>query len=130
MAREVNLKGSALSWGAVDANVSITLFYDAVNRGESESGAFAPLFGGEERFKDMCERTGVHARASVCHYQEHIAADFRAWMVANISLVQVHVGGFDLQLAAHGHGIARVDGQIHDDLLDLALVCLYVAKLR
>ena len=35
-------------------------------------------------------------------------------------LVDSDIGGADGELAAARHGVARVDGQIHDDLLDLA----------
>ena len=33
---------------------------------------------------------------------------------------RVDVGGLDRQVAAVGHGIAGIDRQVHDDLLDLA----------
>ena len=42
----------------------------------------------------------------------------------SVLLVEVDVGGRDGQLAALGHGVAGVDRQVHDDLLDLAGVGL------
>jgi hypothetical protein len=38
---------------------------------------------------------------------------------AGVFLSQRDVRGFDGELAAGGHGVARIHGQIHDDLLDL-----------
>ena len=38
--------------------------------------------------------------------------------------------GLDRELAARGHGVARVDRKIHDDLLDLAGVGAYRPELR
>ena len=49
-------------------------------------------------------------------------------MLAGEGLGQLHVGGFKHQLAALGHGIAGVDGQVEDDLLDLARVGFHPAQ--
>ena len=42
-----------------------------------------------------------------------------------VDLVQLHVAGLDDELAPLGHGVARVDGQVGDDLLHLAGVGLH-----
>ena len=41
-------------------------------------------------------------------------------MKAGVFLVEGNVGGLDGQLASRGHGVTRVHGEIHDDLLDLS----------
>jgi len=40
-------------------------------------------------------------------------------MLFRLALGQENVFGLDGQLAAQGHGIPRVHGEVHDDLLDL-----------
>jgi hypothetical protein len=42
--------------------------------------------------------------------------------VSRTGLVEVHVRDLDEQLATAWHGIARIDGQIHDDLLHLTRI--------
>ena len=36
--------------------------------------------------------------------------------------INCHVGRFDRQLTAVGHGVSGVDNEIHDDLLELCLI--------
>ena len=43
-------------------------------------------------------------------------------MKARVFLVERDVGGLDGQLASRRHRVARVHGQIHDDLLNLARI--------
>ena len=40
-------------------------------------------------------------------------------MLAGVGFVQFHVGGFEGELAAVRHGVAGIEGEVHDDLLDL-----------
>ncbi len=40
-------------------------------------------------------------------------------MLAGVSLIELGVRGFQSQLAAVGHGVAGIQGEVHDDLLDL-----------
>ena len=41
-------------------------------------------------------------------------------MNAGKSFVERDVGGFDSEFATLRHGVAGVDGEVHDDLIDLA----------
>jgi hypothetical protein len=41
-------------------------------------------------------------------------------MKAGVVFVERDVGGLDGKLAPGGHGVAGVDGEVHDDLLDLS----------
>jgi hypothetical protein len=41
-------------------------------------------------------------------------------VIQSVVLVEVGVGGFKRKRAALGHGVARVDDQVQNDLLDLA----------
>ena len=40
-------------------------------------------------------------------------------MLLHVTFIQADACGFNCELAAIGHGIARISGQVHDDLLDL-----------
>ena len=45
-------------------------------------------------------------------------------------LVQFDIGGLEGELAAAGHRVPRVDGQVHEDLLELARVGLHAPERR
>ena len=49
-------------------------------------------------------------------------------MLARVSVIQSHVGGFDRDFAALWQGVTRIDYQVHHDLLDLALVRLHASE--
>ena len=53
-----------------------------------------------------------------------------AHVLARPVFFHVHVRGFKLEPAAVGHGVAGIHSQVHDHLLELAGVCLYVAQAR
>ena len=130
MLGEINLKGRTLPQRTVHPNIAVALLNDAVHRGKPQPRTFAPLLGGEKGFKDVRERSSVHARPRVGHRQYHVASNLGTRMVPGVGLVQLHIAGLDFEFAAHGHGVARVNCQVHDDLLDLALVGFHVAQLR
>src|SRR5262249_2065097 len=59
------------------------------------------------------------ANASVTDDQQHIGAWLDADMAARVLLIELNVGGLDRQLAAFGHRVASIDGQVDQHLLDL-----------
>src|SRR5690348_15246702 len=65
--------------------------------------------------------------------QHYITPHLGSRMMPSIRSVEIHVGRFDTQLASTGHRVAGVDGEIHNHLLDLALVSFdprYVGRKR
>ena len=50
---------------AVYPNVSPALFHYAIHNRQSQPGALAGLFGGEERFEDVRHDCRIHAGAGV-----------------------------------------------------------------
>ena len=73
----------------------------------------------------MCACVSVlHAHAGIGDGEHHVFSGREDLRRAREGAVELHVGGFDGQAAAAGHGVASVDGEIHDDLLDLAAVGL------
>jgi hypothetical protein len=69
----------------------------------------------------------AHALAGVTDGEHHVGAGYGG-MVPGIGLVERGIGGFHRQAADFGNGIARIDRQVDDDLLDLAAVHLHLAQ--
>ena len=51
-------------------------------------------------------------------------------MCAGVVVVQIDVRGLDRELAAVRHGVAGVDHEVHDHLLDLSRIGIDAAQLR
>ena len=88
---------------------------------EAEAGALAALFRGEERLEDALERRRVHPIARVAHGDSNVAA---GGYLAELRLVRVdaRIGRLDRERAAVRHRVARVRGEVQEDLLELARV--------
>ena len=93
---------------------------DAEDRGQSQARAFPNGFGGKERFKDPADNLRIHSSAGVGERQTDKVA---------IALLGVHrgrraVNGFEGcgngKTSAVGHGIARVNRQVHRNLVQHA----------
>jgi hypothetical protein len=76
--------------------------------GRAEAGSFADLFGGEERLKDAIESLAIHAATGIvdCEKEERAGPGLR--MLARKVLIDLDAGGAQRELAAFGHGIARI----------------------
>src|SRR5205807_4789269 len=70
---QIDAEGRAVPRFAIDVDVPVVLFDDAVGHGEAEARAFAQLFGREERLEDARLRLGVHACAGVAHFDLDVA---------------------------------------------------------
>lgn len=97
---------------------------DAVDGGEAEAGAVTLGLGGEEGLEDAVDRGLVHAGAGVRHAQPHVPARLQAGPAGGVGGVHVDVGRVDPELAAAWHRVPGVDGQVDQNLLDLARVRL------
>src|ERR1700733_14976910 len=111
-------RGTAL-WLTVDENVGAALLHDAVNRGQTKACAFG-TFRGEERFEDARLGVTIHADASVTDGEHDVVAWKHGLVRAREILVDADIGGLDGKFSSLRHGVARVDRQVHDDLIDLA----------
>ena len=116
---EVGGDGGSFAEGAFGGDVSVALLYDAVDGGESEAGAVLPVPGGVEGFEHACEGGFVHAGAGVAHDEGDVAAGGDFVRAGGARLSEVGVGGGEGEFSAFGHGLAGVDGEVDDDLLDL-----------
>ena len=63
--REIDPKGRPTTHFALSENVPATLFHDAVDGREPQSGAFAFFLGGEERFEDAGLDFLVHSQTRI-----------------------------------------------------------------
>jgi hypothetical protein len=95
--------------------VAAALLDDAVHDREAEPGAVLARLGREERLEDALEHLAVHAAAVVAHAQLHVVARGQIGQ----RLGQPLLADGDRDAAAAGHGVARVDHQVQQHLLDL-----------
>src|SRR5580704_8748522 len=122
---KIDFEGSSGPRLAVDFDVATALLDHAVHRGQPKAGALALPLGSKEWLEGSRARRRLHADAVVSHSEENVVSDeHRVGIAANELVIHVEVAGRDLELASVGHGIARIHGQIHDDLFNLTLVGL------
>src|SRR5438876_10580026 len=129
-ARQVDLEAGAAARLGVYPDEPPALLHDAVHRGQPQARAFAPLLGREERLEQMGLHVRRHADAGIADREQDVAPRRRREVLARIALVQFGVRGLDGELAALGHRIPRIHGQIHDHLLELPRVGLHGAERR
>jgi hypothetical protein len=111
-------------WLGVDLRGPAGLGDDAVDRGQPEAGAMALGLGGEEGLEGAVDGGLVHARAGVGDTQPDVAARPQAGPGLGVGGVGFQVVGLDAELPAARHGVAGVDGEVHQHLLELAPVGL------
>ena len=100
----------AFAFFALYAKMSAVLMNDAITSRESESASFLIGLGGEERFEKVRFHLFTHSNASIGNINDDkFSGDaLTAGEGKPGSRVQVANAGFDRELAAFGHRIARV----------------------
>ena len=114
----------------VDLHGPAGLGDDAVDRGQPEAGAVALGLGGEEGLEGAVDGGLVHAGAGVGDTQPDVTARPQAGPGLGVGGVGLQVAGLDAELPAARHGVAGVDGQVHQHLFELAPVGLDGPQLR
>ena len=127
-ARQEDLERRAAAVLAVDPDVAAVLLDDAVAGGEAEAGALARRLGREERLEQVARHLLGHAHAGVADREHHVLARQHALVLARVVLVELDVLGLDRQHAAVRHGVARVDHQVHQHLLELRRIEPHAAE--
>jgi len=107
----------------------VNLFYDGVGGGQAEPRTLTSRLRCEEWLKDARSDFGADADSGIADSEDHIRSGHNVEMIACIEGIDVNVGSLDRKGAAIGHGIPRVDNQVHDDLLDLAGVGKDIAEI-
>src|SRR5262249_52973527 len=109
--------------------VTTALLDNPIDHGKTQPSSFAALLGCKKWFEDVLLRLMVHANAVVGDGKHNITAGFHQRVTRWLVYIQFNVGGFNGLAAAIGHGIARVDSQVHHHLFELAAVHLHTAQL-
>jgi len=99
---EFDVERSALAGRRADINLSGMLLDDAVTHGKTESSASAAGFGSEKGVKDAMDVFAGDAGARIRHF------NFDAPIMRS---------GANFKHSATGHGIARVQEKVQEDLL-------------
>jgi len=121
---EVDAEGGAFSGGGVKGDEAAVGIDDAADGGEAEAGAFAGVLGGEERFPDPGKDVGRNAGAGVFDLkEEEVAGATTGNFVCGFGR-EDGVFAAQRESAAVGHGVAGVDGEVEEDLVDLGGVGL------
>ena len=119
---------------AVNPDVTAALLHDAVAGGEAQAGALSLALGREDRFEEVRTDVVGHAGPGVRNGQGHIVAGSHFRMGRAVFVADVQIRGLDDKPSPVGHGVPGVDGQVDQQLLNLAWVRLddiqTLAKLR
>ncbi len=121
MARKIEAHRRALIEFGIDPDLAAGLPYEAVDHGEAEPGALAERLGGEERIESTLDHVGGHAGAGVGHAERNVLS-WLEFALAGAVLVKPAVGGFDGDAAAFRHGVAGVDAEVEQRVLELRSV--------
>src|ERR1700690_504654 len=126
--RKVDFERRAFAGLAVNANASLALRHNSVDRGESETGALPQPLRCEERLEDFRFDIVVHSATGVAYRQHDVFSDTRTNVLENIMFVHFSARRFDNDLASTRHRISRIHNQIHKDLFNLARIGLDAAN--
>ena len=88
------------------------LLDEAEHHAEPEAGALADLLGGEEGIEHPLDQRCGDSGAGIAHRDHHIVAGHDLAVHAGVVLVEIDVAGLERELAAIGHGVARVEGKV------------------
>jgi hypothetical protein len=104
---------------AIDPDVTTGLFDEAVDHAESQAAALPNLLGRKEGFKDLINPIGGNAHASVSDCQDDIVSGCDLTIPGRMVFVEMYDITFYCEIAAVGHGVTRVDGQVQNSCFEL-----------
>ena len=119
--RQEDLESRPLARFGLATNDAAALLDNSQNRGKAQASSFADPFRGEERLEDVRPHFRVHSDPGVAH-GHHRVTPGREIRIGGIGLREGHVGRRNGQRAAFGHGVPRVQGEVHDRAADFARV--------
>src|SRR5262249_235755 len=111
-ARQVELDGRTVSLLAVDIDVPARLLDETIDHAQSKAGALSECLCREKWVENLFADSRRNANASIAHCNHHIGARCNLSMRPGISLVEYHIAGFERELTAFRHGVARVDCKV------------------
>jgi len=104
----------------VDVDPSFVITDDAEGGGEAHADSFFPFLGGEEGVEDALADFFRHTTTGVGDFRDHVGSGFCERLRPAVVLVYLHVFGCDEKVSAVGHGVARVHGEVEEDLVHLS----------
>src|ERR1035438_8430535 len=116
--RETDPEGRSAAFLAVYPDLSAALSNDSIHCGKAKASAGARSLRREERFKNVQLGFFVHAAAGICESEHYIGSGIQI-SASRGPFVELHDRSFDPNVSSHGHRIARVRRQVHQDLSDL-----------
>ena len=119
VARQENAEGRAGGIGAVAEHISPGLFDDAIDHGQAEAGALAHLLRREEGLEYLLLHISGYAVAIVLDFNQHIVGRRQRFFVEGRAFRRLDIARAQMNLAALGHGVARIHHEIDDHLLEL-----------
>jgi len=118
--REIHGEASAAAGSGIDVDEAATLLDDAVDGGQAKARALAGFLGGEEGLEDAGLGGGVHAVTSVGNGEQNVVTKLDRGMKMRVVVIDEEVLRFEGEPAAKGHGVAGVDGEVQENLFELA----------
>ena len=112
--RQIELDHRAAAFLAVDFDGAAGLLGETVDHAQPEAGAAADSLGGEERLEHPVADIGGDSVTGVGDRDHHELSALHLAIVGRIDFIANDIGGLERKLAAAGHGIARIDGEIDD----------------
>src|ERR1700684_12595 len=120
--RQMDVEGGARADFAVKLDEAAVLLHDAEDGVEAEASSLSNFLGGEKRLEDALHCGGVHACACVGDGELHPTTGTSVGVTAAIFFVEIEIARLDQEPGARGHGVARVEAEIHQHLLDLGRI--------
>ena len=111
----------ALARGAENADVAARLANEAIHHGQAEAAAGAEGLGGEEGLEEAWQEFRRNAGTGVGDVELHVVAG-RHFNKQGEAAGNVAARHRDGQLAALGHRVAGVDGQVEEGVFELVRV--------
>ena len=108
----------------VDIDEAAGLLDDAVDGGKAEARPLSHLFGREEGFEYLVDDRCRDPGAGIDDFDQDVVGGRHPLGVITLAVPRGDVGGAQRQPAALGHGVAGVDREVHDHLLELGNVDL------
>ena len=118
MPRQIKLDRCALPQFAVDRDMAVRLPRKSIDHRKPKSGALPDRLGGKERIEGARRHLRAHAGAGVGDADADIIAGRKRRRIRGHA-VEPRIRGRDGELAAIGHGVARVDGEIEQRAFQL-----------
>ena len=117
---EIDAESGPLADFAVNVDPSLVLLNDAEDRGEAEAGAFADFLGSEEWLENLLKQFRRNPGSGVGDAKTDESAGPALGDLRGRGVIEFDERGLDEEASAVGHGVAGVNGEVEQDLVDHA----------